>query len=547
METQRTPVTRRRTISIGRDREEELEEVARASARAVLDETEGDGMDEDDSSDFTSKEDFEEKLQDDVKSIAEENPFMIGEQLEEAGIPFEYKIKKGGKHFVTLDEANLSEDVLGKRYGGGTYTVSLYQLSPKRLFKKQMTFRIAEPPMSVNQERKTNETHLTELMLKQNNEQLKAIEDRYAEKERRLEDDRKEEKKRYEEERKLQADKEERRETERRDKEMNGKNSLVEALEVLTKIMPRQEAPKDNSDKFMEMMMKMQENTQKLIEKMDDKNKEMMKESKSEMKELIEKLGSKKSDGVSERELREAIDKARREGKEDYKELVEMAEVKAIERAELLSGREPIEKEPESMTDTIIKSALPMLMQGMMKKPAPMLAPRRQAPPQRRALPVQTTPQAPRPIQTAPQAPRPIVKTPVQTVQSTTAPQAPKTPTAQNMTLQTGGMQVMDLSSINLSHQPKAAKLPSKEEKEAVGQLLMQIVGAGIVDGADPLEVSNLAYHALKTENLLSNRVFDYYPKSDLIALKDQFGLEVDNNWIDTFYADFKEKFNTIG
>jgi hypothetical protein len=532
MDTQKTPASRRRVIQIGSGRTEDLEEIVSKTVNKTLDQIE-DGY-EHDEEDFATEEEFEESTRKDVKQINEENPFILAERLVEQGIDIEFNIKKGGRYLTKVDDPEFNEEKL-QQFGEGTYTVALYKLTPKRAFVKQQTFRVASAPISQNQERKTNETHLAEIMVQQTNEQIKAMREEFAEKERRLEDQRKEEKRIYDLEKKEAREREEKREEERRRNEGNSKNSLLETITVLKELMPKAE---DKSDKFMEMMMKMQENTQTLLSKMDEKNKEMIKESQDRLEKLIDKLGNK-GDTITERELRQEIDKARREGKEDYKEMLELAEVKAVERAELLSGKEPEEKEKESMTDTLIKSALPMLMQTMARRPAPMIAP----PQQRRQIapPVRTAPQAPKRPVTAPatkpvQQARPPVKT---------APQAPKT---QPVTVMTGGnAPIMDLSGLNLKQTPKTAILHTEEEKTAVGQLLMEVVGAGVMEKTDPKKISNIAFHALKKENLLSERVFDYYPKSELYALKEQFSLDIEDNWIETFYEDLKEKFNTNG
>lgn len=542
METEKNTPSRRKIV-IGRTREEELEDVARKAADRVLNQDDF----EEEEEDFATEEEFQETINKDVKAITEENPFIIAERLVEEGIDFEYKIKKGGKFLTTIDDPEFNETAL-QLYGEGTYTVALWKLTPRRVFVKQMTFRVANAPSNTNVERKTNESQLAELMVKQTNDQIKQMREEFAQKERRLEEERREEKRQREEERKEQREREQRLEDERRRNENSGKSSLVETLEVLTKIMPK---PEDKSDKFMEMMMKMQENTQNIISKMDEKNERLIKESQERLEKLIEKLTANKNDGgVTERELRQEIEKARREGKEDYKEMMEMVESKAIERAEILAGKEPEEKKEESMTDTLIKSALPMLMQTMARRPAPMLQ-RRQAP-VRKALPqpaprpaqAQPAPQAPkRPV--APQAPRPAQ---TQAQAPKTAPQAPQTAKKPSMTLMTGGnTPVMDLSGLNLSKKPNPAILHTEEEKQAVGQLLMQVVGSGVMDKADPLYVSEIAYHALEAEGYLSLRVLDYYPKADLFALRDSLQLDVEDKWINTFYEDFKKKLDPNG
>lgn len=539
-------VKRRKIVipSAKEQRDDELKEIASLVAKDVIKQQE-EGEEEMELEDLDS---FQEELQNEAKDRSEKNAFILGESLEANNIPYEYKITKDHEHKCFWAKP-LNEDILANEMGGGNYTVALYKTNPKR-FVKQTTLRIAEPQRKASD--KTESKDNTEILLKVIEDRSKAMEQNFREKEERLERDRNREREEYKAER--EREREERRieESKRANEDKNGKSSMIEMLDVLAKIMPKPEPVKDNSEQFYKLMMEMQKSTTSMMEKMNDKNMELIKELKADTKDMIEKMKPKK-EGMSDMEfmlkLRDSEKEAKREAKEEMTAMLEMVELKALEKAEILSGQGPKEEKEDSVINNLISSLGPMLVQGVMKSRqqaqiAPPQAPRQvvqaKVAPQNKANPRKAKP-LPEQMQK-----RPVDSTGQNTVSEPKRSEVVEVSPKTTFSPMNGG-HTINIPANNLENIVTSPIIDREAEQDQVGSVISGVIMEGVQGKKPALEVSNKCYNLLSSANLVTSRVFEYFPKDMLIALRDDYSPETKDEWINEFYDNLQSKFSEHG
>jgi len=566
-------VERRRNIATSAKelRDEELKDIASLVAKDVIKQQE-EGEEELELDDLES---FEESLQTEAKDRNEKNAFILGDAFEKSNIPYEFKITKDHEHKCFWTKP-LNEDILASEMGGGNYTVALYKTNPKR-FVKQTTVRISEPLKKASDQAAPKDN--TEVLLKVIEDRSKAMEQNFRDKEERLEREREREREEYKAEREREREDRKIEEAKRLAEDKNGKGNMLEMLDVLSKIMPKPEPVKDNSEKFYEMMMNMQKNTNEMISKMNDKNMELIKELKADTKDMIEKMKPKK-EGMSDMEfmlkLRESEKEAKKEAKEEMELMLAMVEEKALEKAEILAGQGPKEEKEDSVINNLISSFGPMLAQGIMKgrQQAAIQAPKQVAPSQQRPL-NRVNPKKARPL------PQEMQKQAVdstgqishlrQANQQGSTDGYSRSEAQENTVSAPKRSEVVEVSQSKEVNQPKTSfspmngghtiNLPSNNlektevssiidreaEQDKVGAVISGVIMEGVQGKKPALEVSNKCYSLLSSANLFSERVFEYFPKSLLIDLRDSYSPETNDNWINEFYDNLQSKFNQYG
>jgi hypothetical protein len=542
--------TRKKTLLTPKDlRDEELKDIASQVAKDVI-KLQEEGEEEMELDDIDS---VEEDIQNEAKDRNEKNAFILGDLFEKNNIPYEYKITKDHEHKCFWVKP-LNEDILAQEMGGGNFTVALYKTNPKR-FVKQTTIRIAEPQRKASD--KTESKDNTEILLKVIEDRSKAMEQNFREKGERLERDRNREREEYKAEREREREERRNEEAKRNSEEKNGKSSMIEMLDVLAKIMPKPEPVKDNSEQFYKLMMEMQKSTASMIEKMNDKSMELIKELKADTKDMIEKMKPKK-EGMSDVEilmkLQETAKESKKEAKEEFFLFQELVEAKAQEKAEQMSGQ-PKEEKEDSVINNLISSLGPMLVQGVMKgrQQAAIQAP--QAPRQVVNAPkAQTRPQ---PKQARPLPPqmqkRPVDSTGQNTIigkpSTVEAEVAPKI--AENVAKPTfspmNGGHTINIPSINLEKTTTSPIIDREAEQDQVGAVISGVIMEGVQAKKPALEVSNKCYSLLSSANLVSERVFEYFPKSLLIDLRNDYSPETKDEWINEFYDNLQSRFSEHG
>jgi hypothetical protein len=567
-------VRRRKIGDLGMklSREEELKDIAKASAREALKISEGEDEDE---TNFDSIDEFEEQVEDEASSKNEIDAFIMGDRLEKAGISYEFKIMKDHQHLCFWSKP-LNEDILAKEFGGGHYIVKLYKLDPKK-FQKQTTVRIADQINKAPERIEVKDN--TEVLLKVIEDRSRAMEESFREKEIRLEREREREREEYKKEREREREERRRDEEKRMSDEKNGKGNMLEMLEVLSKIMPKVEPPKDNSDQFYKMMMEMQKSTASLIEKMNEKNLEMIKDLKADTKDLIEKMKPKK-DGMSDVEflmkIQEAAKDAKKEARDEMMMFNEMVEAKALEKAEMLSGQGPKEEKEDSVINNLISSLGPMLVQGVMKGRQQAAIQAAQTPRQI-AAPVQAKPSNNGPVRKkARPLPPQMQKKTVEmsslkeggvtsnegynrsgakdSTGQNTVNAAPVAERAQAVEIQPqttfqpmNSGHTINLAVNNLEKTETSPIIDREEEQDRVGAVISGVIMEGVQAKKPALEVSNKCYTLLSSANLITHRVFEYFPKSLLIELRDSYSPETPIEWINEFYDNLQTKFSHHG
>lgn len=277
--------------------------------------------------------------------------------------------------------------------------------------------------------------------------------------------------------------------------------------------------PPDNTSQVLMQMMQMQQtaqaSTQAMILEMQKNNQTMIEKLADNQRQMVEKLEAKLSTGKGSTdplEILALIQKAEDRGMKNYLLLEEMAEKRA---ARMNPGKEE-DKEPESMTDRLIKTALPLVAAAAERSKAP--APVQGQVPRQMLKPLATAkpqPQVQRP-QAAPVPPKP-------TVVLGPKPQAPAPkPT------------------------PKAVVLASKDEMIAkIVPILGDKLIAGSLNPSLAVELKRQAIEEtlgyLKESNTPLDHLLQSVKGNDMIEIAKGYGLPDEaNSWLRDYYADLQ-------
>lgn len=338
--------------------DDELNEVARKAKDSVA--YEGDIDDLDDFDDFDDEtDDTPETVSDIITRLKNENDIDIfqdvGEKLASHDMIVTYQIKKNGK-FYTTKEHPYSWEQLQKdhcRQEGARFTVTAKNPDNGAYIKTQ-TMNIDRLPDSgtPNVESGKSDKGLT-------TQEILAMFSKQEEKAKREA----EQKARSEREtilslmQALKPEKQDNTEVLRMISDQSNQSSQT-MVALLTAMM--QNKPQDNSGEMIKFMVQLQsqqqERTERLLEKMQENTNKVL-------EQVMVVASSKDEPEFTAAKVMEMVESARNAGYEQFNILNQLAEAKAQERAELVK-----DKNPESVTETLIKSLAPVIAQGAMAK-----------------------------------------------------------------------------------------------------------------------------------------------------------------------------------
>lgn len=508
--------------------DQEVAALAKEEARKIVHTL----TDEDLGGEENQEEEFfnERIIQDEAELRDSQDIFEIGKKMFNAGISVFYRLYKGGQLLGRIEEEdysweNIQEEYVDE-YGKGSYKVQLIDAASGTIRKTQT--QILQSPLkskkNLAEEKERSEKvdvqTLVERMFEKTEAQQRAFEERLM-------------RERENAERRIERDKE------------KESSSFEKSLTLLTTVLSSQNRKEDGGDKVFEIMMKMQENTNAMMEKMNDKFERMFEKLTDKIADTTKK---KDDDGLSPWEMMEKIEKAKNEGMKLQETIMTLADLKAEEKAELLAriNGNSDDKE-ESITDSAIKAALPLLSQFLTKgQGQPMVQPMQTIP----ANPSQQRRSLPRPNQANLGNAR-ATTIPTQDAKSNT-PKAANVGEIESGSRGTSGKtnvvrkkglptledieQVPNNSIIN----PEVAFDP--QLKERVGEVLIPVLLNGIQSGSAFDVVGDNCWLALQENKLDEANVTELYSFSELNELGKAVGLSDD--WVKGFYEHIKAKTN---
>ena len=326
---------------------------------------------------------------------------------------------------------------------------------------------------------------------------------------------------------------------------------------VLAMTQNQQQGKNDSTIALQQMMLDMQKT-----------NFEMLKQMQNDTAKMFESLNNKK-DTISNFELLKLVQDSRNGGWEQAQKFYEMLDKKAEEKAEALAdargGDEPAEK--DSVTDTIIKSLVPVLGTVLSQ-------PGQQARPQLPQRPPQV--QHPR-SQAQPLNPNVVVPPGTPTAQTSSQPKTgPTLPRADinelNEKLDIGedeeSLGVNDTakgpvphlngSAALRSNKPDLKVLPNSNElgldgrsqltqdettaqEIAIKDLAIPLIADKLVNGAEPRSSASEVILALQTHGIKAKDIVNHWPLHKLIAHAREMGVpEIADPWFKEFYSEIE-------
>lgn len=334
---------------------------------------------------------------------AEEDSFDIfidvGDKLRRNGDAVTYTIKKDGAFLAGSIKHPYSWDRIHKKWGGGTFTVVARSAKKNGFIKQQSRFLSDETVEDEATSPAVGSTANSPVEMLALLQSMKA-------------DERQEARDREERADQARREREERLEKENERRLLDQKETGNSMMQMMTMMM---KAQSDNTTAMMAAMMGSRENEmrpEKLVELMD-----------SRMEKMVDRLtGGKNKNEMNPLQLVTEMATAEERGYRKAMEMVELAEKKAEELAELRGNGAPAGKEEPSTTKVLMDAVMPMAQAFLAAKMAGGPTPPAQ-PPQvnlpGRAPALQNRPQQPKALGT-PQsrAPQPLQQRPI-TVKST--------------------------------------------------------------------------------------------------------------------------------
>lgn len=420
--------------TIQSEMQKQARKIAQAEARKMMNSTIDDEDDDDeflefdgddDVADFEDDEDDtenhsftgtettvkDEEMNKILKEIEERDAFDIftdvGEKWAKEGQIVRYAVNKNGKRLTSIDHPLTWEDIQAK-FGGGNYKIEARLPALANRYLKAQSKYLASPTGEVGESRvyasqikkeeKEKETTLQEA--------LKLMElQAQKEEARRVYEDQRAERLRQEAEAKAKEAREEaKREAQEKlssqerliekmmemNKPKENNNSLLKELTpIITALAPvilKKDEPKDNSKEIFDMMMKMQEMTNKQIEAM-NKNFEKQVGSLADSIKEIAKAGNNTGKGNKDIDAFALLDLAQKSEARAFEKFTlmnELASEKAREIAELKEDASPAFDKESSTLDKLLTTLGPAIATSL-------LAPKNNAPVQQ-AQPVLAQP-----------------------------------------------------------------------------------------------------------------------------------------------------------
>jgi hypothetical protein len=341
------------------DEEEELYEEEGYESDSEDDDYEDD---EDDLPMFSSRPKNKFKTVEDIKrSISDQDEFDIfddiGEELAKAGTFITYSIYKGGKYFTT-EEHPYSWDRLQKERGEGHYKVVAKDQN-KRYIKAQSRVLAATPEDKRVHSNLPNASASKEgpstveilAMLKEGSREAK-------------EEARREAREQREQFQQMLTSLQPKKDNSDLIIQMmanNSKENMAMLTNMVQALRPRE--PKDNSATITQMMMEMQKTNMQMMQQMQNQTSQLIEKMNEKFERGLERVAQLASHEPVTPEfdawkVMEIQKQAEERGERRMKDLFDLVELKADEKAKFMS-----DKEPESTTEMILKNLIPMIGQ----------------------------------------------------------------------------------------------------------------------------------------------------------------------------------------
>lgn len=135
----------------------------------------------------------------------------------------------------------------------------------------------------------------------------------------------------------------------------------------------------DTQKQNQEMFMKMQDSTTRMIEKSNENFLKLIEKMDDKFQKMMESDTHKKQDNMTAFDILKLVENAKSEGFNQMKILMELADAKAEEKAEMYADREP--QGDGSMIGSLVKAVIPLLQATgkQMALPAPAVTPTQEA------------------------------------------------------------------------------------------------------------------------------------------------------------------------
>lgn len=346
-----------------------------------------------------------------LKEIEERDAFDIftdvGEVWAKDGQIVRYAINKNGKRLTSLDHPLTWEDIQTK-FGGGNYKIEARLPALANRYLKAQSKYLGSPvndiggreyPSTIKQAEKEKETSIQEAirlmeLQTQREAERRQYEDQRAER-LRLEADQKlkeaREEARREAQEKMSAQERliERMMDMNRPRE-NNTSLLKEMTPIITALAPvllKKEEPKDNTKEIFEMMMKMQEMTNKQIEAMNKNFEKQVSSLAESIKEVARAENTSKKSDIDAFQLLKMSQESEARAFEKFSLMNELASEKAREIAELREDANPSFDKESSTFDKLLTTLGPAIASTLLAPKAPSPAPVQALPQPTRAIP----------------------------------------------------------------------------------------------------------------------------------------------------------------
>ena len=318
---------------------------------------------------------------------------------------------------------------------------------------------------------------------------------------------------------------------------------------VVTSMMTLiQESNKQSQNMFMEMS----KNNMQMLREITESNNKMFERLNSK----IESAGNKK-DGIDTITLFKMLSDAEDKGYERRKDIDELAEERALARADELSDKED---KPDSMVGSLVKAVIPIITQVAKQQQEQAANPPGPTPAQITAHNQQVEEQRRLAFQREQVAKQQRINADIQARQrsaggagqgkAATSPQGagpqgqqvqrdvgPVVQKATEVKRDSLGLPVADHLPVNGPAQTVSQKL-NGHFKEHVSTLVFPVIGDSLLNGKDPQWAANQCLDLLKKQGITQKEVIDNFSYDDIIGLAASSGVpEEANPWLKEFHV----------
>ena len=478
--------------------------------------------------------DLTEEAEGDIENVEEETDeleaaigfdiFEFGEAQQKRGDQVKYIIKRNGE-MLTSRYHPFSWEKLQEEYGGGQYQIVARSMVKQKYLKSE-TRSVANP----------------------GNGQGVSTDFAFGKSKRYYEDDRVD---RTEKEPSIkemwgimneatQSAKEEAREIARTEKETS--STMVTALMTMM-----QNSQTQAQTLFLEMMKSNQEGLNRISENTN----QMFRDMNDKFEKIVDKIstrpGNKEEFGIFE--LMKLQNDSRDQGFDMFNKMQELAEAKAEEKAEFLTGKDDGDtKKEKSLTESVVEALLPAISASLGNK-----TPENQT----QMIPYQD--KNTHPMQRRSVYPVSTNENSIQNRSRTSETQNVKTTTAESEKNKTDSRKIggnnrpgsIQINKLGLPGEKKLAQTLSTEEitkvwekddeRDAIENILTPVIADCLMNAHDPKEGARLLKVALTERQILPKIFFAKIPKEYIIEIVRKYELPIEaQSWFEEVYANLQ-------